>query len=59
MTHFLGVNEFLPQNIFIKYLAKYGCKLNTVEKNICENIMFAICGFDETQFNMVNCYYKL
>ncbi|KAK0080852.1 hypothetical protein PV325_013228 [Microctonus aethiopoides] len=52
VTHFLGVNEFLPQNIFIKYLAKYGCKLNTVEKNICENIMFAICGFDETQFNM-------
>ncbi|KAK0183446.1 hypothetical protein PV327_001488 [Microctonus hyperodae] len=52
VTRFLGVNEFLPQNIFIKYLAEYGCKLNTVEKNICENVMFAICGFDGTQFNM-------
>ncbi|XP_008548197.1 lipase 3 [Microplitis demolitor] len=51
VTHFLGVDEFLPQNIFIKYLAKYGCELVTVEKEICTNSIFAITGFDDAQFN--------
>lgn len=59
MTHFLGVDEFLPQNIFIKYLAKYGCELVTVEKEICTNSIFAITGFDDAQFNQVNYLNKL
>ncbi|XP_074108237.1 lipase 3-like isoform X1 [Cotesia typhae] len=51
VAHFLGVDEFLPQNIFIKYLAKYGCELVTIEKEICKNSIFAISGFDDAQFN--------
>lgn len=48
---FFGQNEFLPQNKIIKWLSKYGCELNEVEKYICENIVFVLCGFDKYQYN--------
>lgn len=48
---FFGQNEFLPQNKIIKWLSKYGCEMNEVEKYICENTVFVICGFDADQYN--------
>lgn len=51
--HFLGINEFLPANIFLKILARYGCDMTTAEEQICENVLFGVCGFDAEQFNRV------
>ncbi|KAG8230453.1 hypothetical protein J437_LFUL009941, partial [Ladona fulva] len=51
VLNFLGDGEFLPQNKIIKFLSRYGCELATIEKEICENIIFAIVGFDSSQFN--------
>ncbi|KAG5670739.1 hypothetical protein PVAND_000981 [Polypedilum vanderplanki] len=48
---FFGQNEFLPQNKIIKWLSKYGCEMNEVEKYICENTLFVIAGFDKEQYN--------
>lgn len=48
---FFGQNEILPQNRVIKWLSKYGCEINEVEKYICENTLFVICGFDKEQYN--------
>ncbi|GAB1867614.1 Lipase 3 [Camponotus japonicus] len=50
MRHFFH-NEFLPQNNFWKYLAKYGCKQNIIEEKICANLIFIICGYDREQLN--------
>lgn len=35
----------------LRFLAKYGCELTTTEKEICENTVFIICGFDKEQYN--------
>ncbi|XP_043268017.1 lipase 3-like [Venturia canescens] len=51
IAHFLGADEFLPQNILLKFLARYGCEIDTLEEKICANSMFVICGFDKAQFN--------
>ncbi|XP_037912093.1 lipase 3-like isoform X3 [Hermetia illucens] len=48
---FLGANEFMPQNRIVKFLAKYGCELTQVEREICENTLYVLCGFDKSQFN--------
>lgn len=48
---FFGQNEFLPQNKIIKWLSKYGCEMNEVERYICENTLFVIAGFDKEQYN--------
>lgn len=50
---YLGGNEFLPQNKIIKFLAKFGCELTQVERYICENTVYVLCGFDKAQFNSV------
>lgn len=51
IAHFLGEDEFLPQNSFIKFLAKYGCSLTVEENKICANSLFVLCGFDAVEFN--------
>ncbi|XP_066583639.1 lipase 3-like [Prorops nasuta] len=51
IIHYLGEDEFLPQNSFLKLLARYGCDLETWEEKICANVLYAICGFDQAQFN--------
>ncbi|XP_059619221.1 lipase 3-like [Phlebotomus argentipes] len=50
LIKFMG-NEFLPKNKIIKFLAKYGCEMNNVERYICENSIFVLCGFDTAQYN--------
>ncbi|XP_011872790.1 PREDICTED: lipase 3-like [Vollenhovia emeryi] len=51
IAHFLGEDEFLPQNSVLRLLAKYGCDVDYFEKEICANTLFLICGFDKEQFN--------
>ncbi|XP_011499460.1 PREDICTED: lipase 3-like [Ceratosolen solmsi marchali] len=51
ISRFLGEGEFLPQNILLKFLAKYGCDINVSEEKICANTLFVICGFDKNEFN--------
>ncbi|KAK7866018.1 hypothetical protein R5R35_008533 [Gryllus longicercus] len=47
----LGDGEFLPQNKILHYLAKYGCELLETERDVCENLIFILCGYDKPQFN--------
>ncbi|XP_015605711.1 lipase 3 isoform X2 [Cephus cinctus] len=51
IAHFFGANEFLPQNMILRFLAKYGCDIDTSEEKICANSIFVLCGFDQAQFN--------
>ncbi|KAL6264531.1 hypothetical protein P5V15_004638 [Pogonomyrmex californicus] len=51
IAHFFGEDEFLPQNSVLHFLAKYGCKVKSLQKEICANTLFLICGFDEEQFD--------
>lgn len=53
ITDILGKDEFLPHNKLIEYFAKYGCDINILEHEICSNILFALFGFDKSQFNYV------
>lgn len=46
----LGLNQFLPKSKMLDFLS-YDCKLLNIEKTICENVIFAICGFDKAEFN--------
>ncbi|XP_012231374.2 lipase 3-like isoform X1 [Linepithema humile] len=49
--HFLGIYEFLPTNCVLQYLMKVLCNIDFFTQQICSNIIFYICGFDEEQFN--------
>ncbi|KAL6431836.1 hypothetical protein ACFW04_007361 [Cataglyphis niger] len=44
-------DEFLPQGNFLRFLSKYGCDQNFVEKEICALLIFTICGYDPEQFD--------
>ena len=59
IARFIGANEFLPQNVFLKFLARYGCEIDTLEETICANVVFVICGFDKNQFNYVSALIKV
>ncbi|KRT84017.1 hydrolase, partial [Oryctes borbonicus] len=50
LARHLGVNEFLPNGRILKLLS-YECELLKYAKEICENVIFAICGFDEKEFD--------
>lgn len=45
----LGIDEFLPNNIVMKYLSEIVC--DTEVKFICEDVIFLICGTDYSQLN--------
>ena len=46
----LGLGEFLPSNMFMDILAAITCSEGSVQE-ICESVMFLLCGFDEAQVN--------
>lgn len=54
----MGLNEFLPSNKLIKFLSYY-CENLGSDTDICENIIFSICGFDRTEFDEVRNYSAL
>lgn len=47
----LGTKEFLPQNNFIKWMSEHVCT-HVVLKQLCGNLFFVICGFNERNLNM-------
>ncbi|KAJ8927628.1 hypothetical protein NQ314_019889 [Rhamnusium bicolor] len=50
LARYLGINQFLPNNKIMEFLA-YDCELFQIDKKICENIIFVLFGFDEKEFN--------
>ncbi|XP_054428783.1 lysosomal acid lipase/cholesteryl ester hydrolase [Pteronotus mesoamericanus] len=46
-----GVKEFLPQSAFLKWLSVHVCS-HVVLKELCGNILFVLCGFNERNLNM-------
>lgn len=50
LAKYLGLNQFLPNDKMLKFLA-YDCELLRVDKSICENVIFIICGFDKAELN--------
>ncbi|XP_055976546.1 lysosomal acid lipase/cholesteryl ester hydrolase [Sorex fumeus] len=47
----LGVKEFLPESEFLKWLSTHICT-HAILKELCGNIFFVICGFNERNLNM-------
>ncbi|CAG0919966.1 unnamed protein product [Notodromas monacha] len=48
---YFGLDEFLPSDIGIGFLAELICIPGGWSAAICSNILFLICGFDEAQLN--------
>uniref|UniRef100_A0A1A8CTY9 Lipase n=1 Tax=Nothobranchius kadleci TaxID=1051664 RepID=A0A1A8CTY9_NOTKA len=46
-----GKRDFLPQSKYIKWLAEHVCA-KTVLDELCGNLFFILCGFDEKNLNM-------
>ncbi|KAG5195843.1 hypothetical protein R6Z07F_017715 [Ovis aries] len=46
-----GTKEFLPQNAFLKWLSTHICT-HVILKELCGNIFFVLCGFNERNLNM-------
>ncbi|KAM9702806.1 lysosomal acid lipase/cholesteryl ester hydrolase isoform 1-T2 [Dama dama] len=46
-----GVKEFFPQSAFLKWLSTRICT-HVILKELCGNIFFVLCGFNERNLNM-------
>ncbi|KAM9425277.1 gastric triacylglycerol lipase isoform 1-T2 [Pholidichthys leucotaenia] len=46
-----GKRDFLPQSYMIKWLAEHVCAKKLLSE-LCGNIFFVLCGFDEKNLNM-------
>ncbi|XP_006831190.1 PREDICTED: lysosomal acid lipase/cholesteryl ester hydrolase isoform X1 [Chrysochloris asiatica] len=46
-----GVKQFLPQNAILKWLSTHICS-HVILKELCGNLIFVICGFNERNLNM-------
>ncbi|XP_042637355.1 lysosomal acid lipase/cholesteryl ester hydrolase [Orycteropus afer afer] len=46
-----GVKEFLPQNVILKWLGTHICT-HVILKELCGNVLFILCGFNERNLNM-------
>nr|XP_032805521.1 putative lysosomal acid lipase/cholesteryl ester hydrolase isoform X1 [Petromyzon marinus]XP_032805523.1 putative lysosomal acid lipase/cholesteryl ester hydrolase isoform X1 [Petromyzon marinus]XP_032805524.1 putative lysosomal acid lipase/cholesteryl ester hydrolase isoform X1 [Petromyzon marinus]XP_032805525.1 putative lysosomal acid lipase/cholesteryl ester hydrolase isoform X1 [Petromyzon marinus]XP_032805526.1 putative lysosomal acid lipase/cholesteryl ester hydrolase isoform X1 [Petro len=46
-----GKKEFLPQNDILKWLSAEVCD-KAIIKDLCENVFFVICGFNEKNMNV-------
>ncbi len=46
-----GRNEFLPSSHIIKWLATFACGEVILDRLVCENILFVICGPDKKNMN--------
>ena len=55
MFTLFGDGEFLPDDDFNKILANVVCPLPGVDE-ICGNLLFLVCGFDEKNMNFVCIY---
>ncbi|UJR28543.1 hypothetical protein I4U23_009778 [Adineta vaga] len=46
-----GRNEFLPSSSIIHWLSKYACDETIIDKEVCENILFILCGPETHNMN--------
>jgi len=52
LLNIIGVDEFLPNNDFFKYVIGDAlCKEDSITQLLCTNALFAICGFSRAQMN--------
>jgi lysosomal acid lipase/cholesteryl ester hydrolase len=52
LTSLIGMNEFLPNTDFIKFIVGDDvCKEDSITQFLCTNTLFAICGFSRKQMN--------
>lgn len=47
----MGVGEFLPSNWLMDLLATYACSDSSILQAVCENVVFLLTGYDQTQMN--------
>lgn len=47
-----GKRDFLPQSYMIEWLAEHVCAKRLLSE-LCGNLFFVLCGFDEKNLNMV------
>ncbi|CAG9840494.1 unnamed protein product [Diabrotica balteata] len=50
LRKYLGFNQFLPNNKLMRALS-FQCELFKIDSKMCENLIFAICGFNKEEFN--------
>ena len=46
-----GRNEFLPSSYIVRWLATFGCGEAIVDRLLCENILFVLCGPEKKNMN--------
>lgn len=47
-----GRRDFLPQSYMIEWFAEHVCAKHLLSE-LCGNLFFVLCGFDEKNLNMV------
>jgi hypothetical protein len=50
-----GQKQFLPQSAMLKWLSIHVCT-HVIMKELCANVFFLLCGFNEKNLNMVRSY---
>uniref|UniRef100_A0A1B0D593 Partial AB-hydrolase lipase domain-containing protein n=1 Tax=Phlebotomus papatasi TaxID=29031 RepID=A0A1B0D593_PHLPP len=53
LSGLIGVNEFMPSNVFTRIGGKYACMDHSPFQEICANMLFLIAGYDSEQLNRV------
>ncbi|XP_055375743.1 lipase 3-like [Condylostylus longicornis] len=51
LISWIGPDEFLPNSDFLAMVSRVFCKDGALTQDICSNIIFAICGYNEHQMN--------
>ncbi|CAF1207492.1 unnamed protein product [Adineta ricciae] len=47
-----GRNEFLPSSSMIHWFAEHACDKTIIDKEVCENILFVLCGPETNNMNI-------
>ena len=50
----VGHGEFFPHSALLDWLSKYLCTADMIAEDLCEDIMFLLCGFDKNNTNIVS-----
>ena len=46
-----GRNEFLPSSYIIRWLSTFGCGEAIIDRLLCENVLFVLCGPEKKNMN--------
>ena len=53
LAEWIGYDEFLPSNELMTLLAEMVCEPWEATDEICDEILFLLCGYDPEQLNQV------